>query len=332
MGPFKALRVHQVEKATQARFENIALEDLSAGDVVVRVAYSSVNYKDALAVTGKGRILKSHPKVPGIDLSGTVERSGDARFKPGDAVLATGCNIGEALDGGYAQFARLPADTLVKLPQGLSLQDAMAIGTAGFTAALALRRMLENHQRPEMGPIAVTGPTGGVGSFSIELFTRAGFEVHAITGKAGGEAQGYLQALGAAKVVSRQTLDLGKRPLESAVWGGAVDNLGGETLTYLTRTVRPWGNIASIGLAQGFELSTTVMPFILRGVSLLGIHSVECPRPWREELWSKLAGPWRPAHLDLTVNRLIALEEVPAWCEQVVAGRVTGRAVVQIGV
>ncbi|HUP92297.1 MAG TPA: acryloyl-CoA reductase [Solimonas sp.] len=331
MSTFKALRVHQVEKATHARFDQIGLDDLSAGNVVVRVAYSSVNYKDALAVTGKGRILKSYPKVPGIDFSGTVESSADARFKPGEPVLVTGCNIGEVLDGGYAEFARVPAEILVRLPMGLSLHDVMAIGTAGFTAALALRRMLENHQAPAQGPIAITGPTGGVGSFAIELFKRAGFEVHAISGKAGTAADAYLAGLGVDKIVARQSLDLGKRPLETALWGGAVDNLGGETLGWLTRTVRPWGNIASIGLAQGFELSTTVMPFILRGVSLLGIHSVECPRPWREDLWAKLAGPWQPRDLGRFVSRTIGLDDLPAYCEEVVAGRVTGRAVVRIG-
>ena len=330
MTAFKALRVHQVEKATHARFENIELDALTPGNVVIRVHYSSVNYKDALAVTGKGRILKGYPKVPGIDLSGVVEQSEDAHCKPGDPVLVTGCNIGEALDGGYAEYARLPAETLVHLPKGLTLKDAMAIGTAGFTAALALRRMLENHQKPELGPIAVTGPTGGVGSVAIDLFKRAGFEVHAITGKAGA-ADDYLKALGADKIVSRQSLTLGTKPLETALWGGAVDNLGGETLAWLTRTTRPWGNIASIGLAQGFELNTTVMPFILRGVSLLGIHSVECPRPWREDIWKKLSGEWRLRHLDRLASRVITLDDLPAYCAELHAGKVTGRAVVRIG-
>jgi acrylyl-CoA reductase (NADPH) len=329
MSTFKALRVHQNGKQTEARFEQLRIDDLSAGEVVIKVRYSSVNYKDALAVTGKGRILRGYPKVPGIDLAGTVDSSTDPRYRAGDSVLVTGCNIGEALDGGYAEYARLPADALVHLPKGLSLREAMAIGTAGFTAALALRRMLENHQRPELGPIAVTGPTGGVGSVAIDLFKRAGFEVHAITGKAGAGDE-YLKALGADQVVARQSLELGQKPLETAVWGGAVDNIGGATLAYLTRTVRPWGNIASIGLAQGFELQTTVMPFILRGVSLLGIHSVECPRPWREELWQKLAGEWKPRHLDRLVTREIGLDDLPDYCAELHAGKVTGRAVVAV--
>ncbi|HWU67713.1 MAG TPA: YhdH/YhfP family quinone oxidoreductase [Stenotrophobium sp.] len=330
MSTFKALRIHQIEKSTEARIEELSFKDLGAGDVVIRVAWSGINYKDALAVTGKGRIMKGFPKIAGIDLSGVVESSRDARYKTGDKVLVTGCNIGEVLDGGYTEVACLPADVLVPLPQGLSLKDAMAIGTAGFTAALALRRMLENHQAPEMGPIAVTGPTGGVGSIAIDLFKRAGFTVHAITGKAG-VADDYLKMLGADEVISRQSLDLGKKPLESAVWGGAVDNLGGETLTWLTRTVKPWGNIASIGLAQSHELNTTVMPFILRGVSLLGIHSVECPRAWREDIWQKLAGDWQPRHLDRIVAREITLEQLPAACAEVIAGKVQGRTLVKIG-
>lgn len=330
MTRFRALRVHAPDKTrTEARHETIGLDDLSAGNVVVRVAWTGINYKDALAVTGKGRILKGYPKVPGIDLAGTVEDSADPRYRTGDKVLVTGCNIGEALDGGYAEFARLPADILVPLPTGLSLREAMAIGTAGFTAALALRRMLENHQRPEMGPIAVTGPTGGVGSIAIDLFKRAGFTVHAITGKAGA-ADDYLKALGADVVVSRQSLELGQRPLESALWGGAVDNLGGDTLAYLTRTVRPWGNIASIGLAQSHELHSTVMPFILRGVSLLGIHSVECPRAWREDLWQKLSGEWKPRHLERLVTRETDLDGLPAACADLIAGTVTGRTLVRI--
>lgn len=329
MSSFKALRVHLHDKTTHARLETIGLDDLGGGEVVIRVAWSGINYKDALAVTGKSRILKSYPKVPGIDLAGIVERSDSAHYRPGDQVLVTGCNIGEALDGGYAEFARLPAEVLVPLPAGLSMREAMAIGTAGFTAAMALRRMLENHQSPDMGPIAVTGPTGGVGSITIDLFKRAGFAVHAITGKAGA-ADAYLKALGADQIVSRQALTLGTKPLENALWGGAVDNLGGETLAWLTRTVRPWGNIGSIGLAQSHELHTTVMPFILRGVSLLGIHSVDVPRAWREDLWHKLAGEWKPRILDRLVTREVTLEQLPTACEDLIKGTVQGRTLVRV--
>lgn len=330
MNSFRALRVHQADKATRTQIDTISLADLTPGEVVVRVQWSGINYKDALAVTGKGRIMRAFPRVAGIDLAGVVEESSAAAYRPGAAVLVTGCNIGEVLDGGYAQFARVPADAVIPLPPGLSAQDAMAIGTAGFTAAFALRRMLENHQAPEMGPIAITGPTGGVGSIAIDLFKRAGFTVHAVTGKAG-KADAYLKALGADEIVSRQAVELGSKPLEKALWGGAVDNLGGPTLTWLTRTVKPWGNIASIGLAQSHELTTTVMPFILRGVSLLGIHSVECPRAWREEIWRMLAGEWKPRHLARIATRTVSLDELPAACQDLIAGTVTGRILVKVG-
>jgi NADPH2:quinone reductase len=329
MPSFRALRIHQDGKASRAALETITLEDLSAGDVVVRVQWSGINYKDALAVTGKGRIMRKFPCVAGIDLAGTVESSQAPAYKPGDAVLVTGCNIGELLDGGYAEFARVPAEAVIPLPAGISARDAMAIGTAGFTAAFALKRMLENHQAPAMGPIAITGPTGGVGSIAIDLFKRAGFTVHAVTGKADTAAD-YLKALGADEVVSRQAVDPGSKPMEKAVWGGAVDNLGGPTLTWLTRTVKPWGNIASIGLAQSAELNTTVLPFILRGVSLLGIHSVECPRAWREEIWRKLAGEWKPRHLDRIATRTVTLDELPEACAALIAGTVTGRVLVRV--
>jgi acrylyl-CoA reductase (NADPH) len=330
MSPFRALRIHQDGKATKAQLETIELSALSAGEVVIRVQWSGINYKDALAVTGKGRIMRKFPCVAGIDLAGTVESSESPKYQKGQAVLITGCNIGEMLDGGYAQFARVPADAVIPMPAGMDAWAAMAIGTAGFTAAFALRRMLENHQKPDMGPIAVTGPTGGVGSIAIDLFKGAGFTVHAITGKADKSAN-YLKALGADEVVSRQSLDMGSKPMEKATWGGAVDNLGGPTLTWLTRTVKPWGNIASIGLAQSHELTTTVMPFILRGVSLLGIHSVECPRAWREDIWAKLAGEWQPKHLGRIVTRTVTLEELPAACNDLVAGAVTGRILVKVG-
>jgi len=322
------LRIHQVDKATTAKLDEISLDALTPGEIVIRVQWTGINYKDALAVTGKGRIMRAFPRVAGIDLAGIVETAAGP-YRKGDAVLVTGCNIGESLDGGYAEYARVPAEAVIPLPAGMSAQDAMAIGTAGFTAAFALKRMVENHQAPAMGPIAVTGPTGGVGSIAIDLFKRAGFTVHAVTGKA--DKADYLKALGADEVVSRQSLDMGSKPLEKALWGGAVDNLGGPTLTWLTRTVKPWGNIASIGLAQSHELTTTVMPFILRGVSLLGIHSVECPRQWREDIWRKLGGEWRPRHLAQIASRIVTLDQLPAACAELIAGTVTGRILVKVG-
>jgi NADPH2:quinone reductase len=330
MDQFKALRVHQGEQGPVARMDRIGIDDLSAGDVVVRVAYSCINYKDALAVSGKGRIMRAFPRTAGIDFSGTVERSDAAAFRKGDKVVVTGCNVGEIYDGGFAEFARVPASTLVPLPEGLSLFEAMALGTAGFTAGLALRRMLENHQAPELGPIAVTGPTGGVGAIVIQLLKRQGFTVAAITGKPV-QAERFLRELGVDEIVDRNTLDLGRKPLESARWGGAVDNLGGDTLGYLTRTVRPWGNIACVGLAQSPALNSTVMPLILRGVSLLGIWSVEPPQAWRLDIWRHLASDWKPTALDtLIAPRLVDLDEVPELCDAQIAGSLTGRTVVRL--
>ncbi len=329
MPHFKAIRVHQGPSGRFASLESVSIGELTPGEVVVRVAYSGLNYKDALAITGKGSIMRAYPRTAGIDVAGIVERSEDPAFKTGDRVLATGCGLGEWLDGGLAEYARLPAQALVPLPTSLSLFDAMALGTAGFTAALALRRMLENHQAPELGPIAVTGATGGVGGLALALFRQAGFAPVAITGKGGAEA--YLHELGAERVIERAHLDPGSKPLEKALWGGAVDNLGGQMLTYLTRTVKPWGNIACIGLAQSAALNTTVMPLILRGVSLLGIHSVEVPRQWRLALWEKLAGEWQLADLRRRIVRaVIELEEVPLACEELIAARARGRYVVRL--
>jgi NADPH2:quinone reductase len=329
MSSFQALRVEQGSSGRVARLQSVTLSDLTPGDVVVRVAYSCLNYKDALAVTGKGSIARGYPRTAGIDLAGVVEASSDPAYRPGDRVLATGAGLGESLDGGLAERARLPAAALVPLPKGLSLLEAMALGTAGFTAALALRRLLENHQAPERGPVAVTGATGGVGGIALGLLKRAGFTTAAITGKP--ETASYLRELGADEVVARDSLATAGKPLEAAIWGGAVDNLGGETLAYLTRTVRPWGNIACIGLAQSSTLNTTVMPLILRGVSLLGIHSVDVPRVWRLALWEKLAGEWKPHDMGLIVRAVIGLEEVPRACEELMAGAARGRYVVRIG-
>ena len=331
MSTFTALRVHRVEGRTRSRFDAVSLDDLTAGEVVIRVAYSCLNYKDALAVTGNAPITRGAVRTAGIDLSGVVESSADGSFAPGDRVLVTGSNLGESLDGGFAQFARVPAQAVVPLPARLGLFEAMALGTAGFTAAMAVWRMQENHQVADHGPIAVTGATGGVGSIALAILKRAGFTTAAITGKADAAAE-YLRHMGADEIVDRKTLDFGAKPLEKAVWGGAVDNLGGKTLAYLMRTVRPWGTIACIGLAESAELNATVMPLILRGVSLLGIHSVEVPRNWRLALWGKLAGEWHLESLTKRiVRRVIDLEDIPKACEELIAGRVLGRYVVRIG-
>ncbi len=329
MQSFKAYRIHNDDGSIRAQFETIGIDDLTEGDVVIRSAYSDVNYKDALAATGKGKILRRYPLVGGVDVSGYVEQSQSDRFKPGDAVAVCGCELSEIRDGGYAEYVRVPADCVVRIPDTLTVFDAMAIGTAGFTAALAVQRMEENGQSPELGPVVVTGATGGVGSIAIDILAGAGYEVVAYTGKK--SAEEYLKSLGASRLLLRADTDLGKRPLEKAEWGGAIDNLGGEVLTWLTRTVRPFGNIASIGLAASHELHTTVMPFILRGVSLLGINSVLCSPAVRQSVWARLGNDLKPRHLDRVVTRTVAFEELPKVFDEHIDGTVTGRTVVTIG-
>ena len=329
MKPFKAFRIHSEGGKIAARFEDLTLDDLAAGEVVIRVACSDINYKDALAATGAGKILRRYPLVGGIDLAGTVESSGDARFKPGDAVLVTGCGLSETHDGGFAQFARVPGDWVIPMPAGLDAPTAMSLGTAGFTAALAIHRMEQNGQTPAGGPIVVTGATGGVGSVAIDMLATRGYRVIAVSGKP--EAAEYLKALGAGEVLDRKSLDLGSRPLEAARFAGAIDNLGGEVLTWLTRTVDFWGNIASIGLASSPELDTTVMPFILRGVALLGINSSATRREWRLAVWQRIATDLRPRQLARIVTRTIDFEELPQAFPDYIAGRVTGRTLVRIG-
>jgi acrylyl-CoA reductase (NADPH) len=329
MKPFKAFRIHSEGGKIAARFESLTLDDLAAGEVVIRVACSDINYKDALAATGAGRILRRYPLVGGIDLAGTVETSSDARYRPGDAVLVTGCGLSETHDGGYAQLARVPGDWVIPIPAGLDALSAMSIGTAGFTAGLAIHRMEQNGQSPDGGPIVVTGASGGVGSVAIDMLSARGYRVIAVSGKP--EAAAYLRELGASEVLDRKTLDLGSRPLENARFAGAIDNLGGEVLTWLTRTVDFWGNIASIGLAANAELKTTVMPFILRGVALLGINSSATRREWRLAVWQRIATDLRPRHLARIVTRTIAFEELPGAFPDYLAGSVTGRTVVRIG-
>ena len=329
MNRFKAFRIHSEGGKIVARFEELGLDDLAPGEVVIRVTHSGINYKDALAATGAGKILRRYPLVGGIDLAGIVESSNDPRFAPGTAALVTGCGLSETHDGGYAQFARVPGDWVIPMPPGLDAFTAMALGTAGFTAALAIHRMEQNGQEPAGGPIAVTGASGGVGSIAIDMLSARGYRVVAVSGKA--DAVPYLRELGASEVLLRASLDLGSRPLENARFGGAIDNLGGETLTWLTRTVDFWGNIASIGLASGAGFTTTVMPFILRGVALLGVNSSATRREWRLAVWQRIATDLRPRHIERIVTRTIAFDELPAAFPDYIAGRVTGRTVVRIG-
>ena len=328
MQPFKAFRIHEIDRKVVARFDTISLEELTPGDTVVRVRYSSINYKDALAATGAGRILRRYPLVGGIDLAGEVESTADPSLKSGDAVLVTGCGLSETQDGGYAEYARIRAEWAVPLPPGLTLADCMRIGTAGFTAALAIHQMEHNGQAPGNGPVVVTGASGGVGSLAIDMLAARGYEVVAVSGKPAADA--YLTGLGAARVLRRQEIDYGKRPMETAQWAGAVDNLGGDALAWLTRTVDYGGNIASIGLAAGHELHTTVMPFILRAVNLLGINSVATPRALRLKVWERIATDLKPRHLGQICGRTIDFDALPAAFPGHLAGEVQGRTLVRI--
>ncbi len=324
---FRALRIHGDGDAAAARVVDITLDDLSPGEVVIRVAWSSVNYKDALAGTGKGKILRRFPLVGGIDVAGHVVASTDASFREGDAVLVTGCGLSETRDGGYAEYARLEARHVIALPAGLELREAMILGTAGFTAGLSLLRMEANGQRPEMGPIVVTGATGGVGMLAIDILTRAGYEAHAISGKP--EQFDVLQAIGARQCISRHGLYWGQRPLETSRWAGAIDNVGGDMLSGLTRVIHPYGNIASCGLTGGPELQSTVMPFIIRGVSLLGIASAGTPMPIRRAVWERLASTWKPAHLDRICTAEVRIDALDGVFATMLAGGSFGRTLVR---
>lgn len=326
--PFRAFLISQEEGKVVGGFTAMTTDKLDPGEVTIRVAYSSVNYKDALAATGAGRIIRRFPCVGGIDLSGTVIESADPRFAPGDAVLATSHDIGVAHHGGFAEIARIPADWVIKLPAGLSLKDAMALGTAGFTAGLAVVRMEENGLKPANGPVVVTGATGGVGSLAIDMLAGLGYHVVALTGK---EAEkGYLLGLGAKEVMLRQSLDLAKiKPLGKETWAGAVDNLGGDVLAWIASTMKQGGTIASIGLAASMTLNTTVAPFILRGACLLGIDSGYIGEPYRSGVWRRLTLDLRPRHL-AAMTRTIAFDDLPKVFDDFIQGRAHGRVVLEI--
>jgi len=328
MDKFKAYRLREADKKVSGAFEQMDIDELDQGEVVIRVAYSGVNYKDALAATGKGRIIRRFPCVGGIDLSGTVVASSDTRFNKGDAVIATSYEIGVAHDGGYAEYARIPADWVVPMPRGLTLAEAMALGTAGYTAALGIVRMEQVGLRPANGPVIVSGATGGVGSISIDILSRLGYHVVALTGKEG-EAD-YLKAIGAKEVRLRQSLDLAKlKALDTATWAGAVDNLGGDVLAWMISTMLQGGAVASIGLAASMSLNTSVAPFILRGASLLGIDSGYTPMPLRRQVWERLATDMKPAHLQ-TMVRTIAFDALPTVFDDFINAKVRGRIVVDM--
>ncbi len=328
MTDFRVFRVYQEGGNIQGKLERSNVNDLSPGEVVIKVAYSSVNYKDALAATGAGTILRRFPLVAGIDAAGYVVSSDNKDFKEGDAVLVTGYDFGSNHDGGYAEYARVPAEWVIPLPENMSPKQAMSIGTAGFTVALCVKRLEENLQKPEHGPFVITGASGGVGNIAIDILSSLGYEVVAVTGKQ--NEKDKLLALGAGNVLDRNEIDLTGTALEKGLWGGAIDNVGGDILAWLTRTTRAWGNIASVGMAGGSHLNTTVMPFILRGVSLLGITSSGCPTEIRHQLWHRLATDLAPKHLDKIVTRVVELEKLPEIFDSLLAGTSTGRTVIKI--
>lgn len=327
MDKFKALRIFNEDNQVRSRIVEMAIDDLSAGEVVIRTAYSSVNFKDALAATGTGKIVRRFPLVGGIDAAGTVVSSGDARFKAGDEVICTSYDLGVAHDGGYAGCCRVPADWVVPLPKGLTLFEAMVLGTAGYTAGLGVHLLEQNDMQPANGKVLVNGATGGVGSLAVDMLAQAGYQVVALTGKE--QEADYLRRLGAAEVLSRKALEPGTRPLEKALWAAAFDSVGGDQLAWLTRTMQPLGVIASFGNAGGIELHTTVLPFILRGVRLIGVDSAFTPMAVRRKVWERLAGDLKPRHLD-AIAQTATLDQLPGVFERMLKSQVRGRIVVKL--
>ncbi|HET9734118.1 MAG TPA: acryloyl-CoA reductase [Burkholderiales bacterium] len=329
MEKFRAYKLTEVDRKIRAEFVDCTLDELDPGELVVRVAYSDVNYKDALAATGKGRILLRPSCIGGIDLAGTVVSSEDARFAKGDAILAVGHLIGVKHHGGYAEYARIPADWAVKLPKGMTPWDAMAYGTAGYTAGLAIVKMEHNGLKPANGPVVVNGATGGVGSVALAALAKLGYAVTALTGKE--SESDWLKKLGAKEILLRQSLDLAKiRPLDKALWGGGVDNLGGEVLAWMASTTKVNGVIACIGLAASPNLTGTVMPLILRGVSLLGVNSTDAPSPELErQVWQRLATDMRPPMLK-EMARTVPFADLPKVFDDFINAKVTRRIVVDL--
>jgi len=327
MKKFFAYRIFDENGKSQGRFVELTLDDLDPGEVVIETHYSSVNYKDALAATGAGKVIRRFPCVGGVDVAGVVVSSGDARFKPGDYVLVTGYGMGVDHDGGYAEYVRVPADWVVLLPQGLSLWEAMVLGTAGFTAALSIHRLEQNELTPDKGKVIVTGATGGVGSLAIQMLAQLGYHVVALTGK--DSEYDYLKSLGAVEIVSRKELAMGTRPLEKAQWAGAMDAVGGEILAWLTRTMQQNGAIASFGNAGGIELHTTVLPFILRGVRLIGVDSAATSMHLRCRIWQRLATDLHPGQLS-KITHVLPFDELPEMFLLMLQGKQRGRTVLAL--
>lgn len=328
---YRRYRVYKAEGKSRpsvyGQIEKAEPPTLGPGEVLIESEYSSINYKDALAITGKGAILKSFPLVPGIDVAGRVAHSTDSRFRVGEPVLVTGCGLGEAHDGGFSQYVRFSADSVVAVPKGLTTKEAMILGTAGFTAGLALYRLEHNGLKASDGPVVVTGASGGVGSIATHLLSSLGYKVIAVSGKK--EQTPWLESLGASEVLAAQELKLGSRPLESSRFAAVIDNLGGETLAKLAGHIRIWGSVACVGLAEGSDLRMTVMPLILRGVSLLGISSNNCTMNLRQEIWRRFASEWRIDDLKQFQTEEIGLNDLEATCARMIERKTHGRILVK---
>ena len=327
MDKFNALRIFSEEGKVAGRVTRMTVDELSPGEVVFRNAFSSVNYKDALAATGAGKIIRSFPRVAGIDAAGVVESSSDPRFHAGEQVICTSYEFGVSHDGGFAQYCRIPADWVVPLPDGLTLREAAALGVAGYTAGLAVELLELNGMAPKNGKALVNGATGGVATLAIDMLAKLGYHVVAVTGK--DAEHEFLKRLGAREVLSRHQLEMGNRPLEKGMWAAAFDSVGGESLAWLTRTMQPEGLIASFGNAGGIELKTTVLPFILRGVRLIGVNSGETPMPLRRKIWGRLGADLKPRHLGEIAHN-ISLDDLPRYFERMLKGEIRGRAVVKL--
>jgi acrylyl-CoA reductase (NADPH) len=329
MDNFKAFIVNKTDDDFSAEVKTIGLEDLPAGEVVIKVDYSSVNFKDGLASIPNGKIVRSYPFIPGIDLAGTVVRSDDSRFKEGDEVIATSYEIGVSHYGGFSEFARIPGDWIVPLPEGITLKEAMVYGTAGFTAALSVHRLEENGLSPEKGKVLVTGATGGVGSVAVAMLAKRGYQVVASTGKE--SEHNYLREIGAAEIISREELAGEKiKPLDKQLWAAAVDPVGGKSLTAILSKLEYNGSVAVSGLTGGTDVPATVFPFILRGINLLGIDSVYCPMETRKLLWQRMATDLKPDGLLETIQNEITLDELPGTLASILKGENRGRTIVKM--
>ncbi|MBN8847129.1 MULTISPECIES: oxidoreductase [unclassified Sphingomonas] len=326
---FNAFVVNKDDKGFTAGVRQLELDDLPAGDVTVRVHYSSINYKDGLASVPGSPVVTSYPMVPGIDLAGIVAESSDPRFRVGQEVIAIGRALGISHFGGFAEYTRLPGDWLEPLPPGLTMKEAMALGTAGFTAGLAIQRLEQNGMKPGNGRVLVTGATGGVGSTAVNMLAGLGYEVSASTGKA--EEHAFLRELGATEILGRE--EVSAKPdgfLDEERWAGGVDPVGGDTLAYMLRSTRYGGSVSSCGLTSGMVLNTTVLPFILRGVNLLGIDSVMCPPEVRSKLWQRLGTDLKPKYLTESIAQEIGLDGIQAATGSILAGAIKGRTIVRI--